>query len=142
MKNKTRIRLLVALGALGSAHAENGTEPVKGMFAQTKHTAKVLLDVRARYEFGEQDGLDAAHAATLRARLGLESQDYNGFSGLIEFEATRAINTDTYFVPGIQGDPSRTTQRCDVAFDTFPRLTPVKHRECHGLIGLSCLACG
>ena len=44
MKNKTRIGLFVVLGALGTAHAENGTELVKGMFAQTNHTPKVLLD--------------------------------------------------------------------------------------------------
>ena len=101
MNTKTRIALVAAtLGMAAVGHAENGVELVQGIFAQTNHTLIPLLEWRARYEYGEQDNSDPSHAATLRARVGLQSQDYNGFSGLLEFEATRALDTDTYIGAG------------------------------------------
>ncbi len=111
MKVNTRIALTVATIALAtSGYAENVADMVQGIMSQTNHTLIPLLDWRARYEYGNQDGLDAAHAATLRARVGLQSQDYSGFSGLVEFEATRAIDPDSYSVPGKTGiaDPEST----------------------------------
>lgn len=109
MNAKTRIVLAAAtLGLATVAHAEKGAELFKDILSQTNHTLIPMLEWRARYEFGEQDGLDPSHAATLRARVGLQSQDYSGFSGLLEFEATRAINTDTYLVPGVQGEAGDT----------------------------------
>lgn len=109
MNTRTRIALIAATLAMTTVgHAENGVELFQGIMAQTNHTLIPLLEWRARYEFGEQDGLDPAHAATLRARVGLQSQDYNGFSGLVEFEATRALDTTSYRAANVHGDPSKT----------------------------------
>jgi len=93
MNKKTRIALVAAtLGLTAAGHAENGGQLFKDIMSQTNHTLIPLLEWRARYEFGEQDGSEASHAATMRARVGLQSQDYSGFSGLLEFEATRHGN--------------------------------------------------
>lgn len=108
MNTKTTIAVSAALGLASIGSAENGTELIKGMFDQTNHTPIVLLDVRARYEYGEQENLDAANASTIRARVGLESQDYNGFSGLVEFEATRAADSMSYRAGNVHGNPAKT----------------------------------
>ncbi len=109
MKTNTRIVLAAATLSLASAvHAENGVELFQSIMSQTNHTLIPTLEWRARYEYGEQDGLDPAHAATLRARAGLQSQDYSGFSGLIEFEATRALDTSSYRAANVHGDPANT----------------------------------
>ena len=52
------------------------------------------IDIRARYEFGDVDGLDPSHAFTLRERLGLQTQEWNGFSAFIEGEFTQAAIDD------------------------------------------------
>lgn len=109
MKTKTHIALAaVTLGLSCAAHAETGLEQIKDIFSQTNNTLTPMLNWRARYEYGEQENLDPANAATLRARAGLKSQDYSGFSGLIEFEATRALSSDTYRVPNVQGKAGKT----------------------------------
>lgn len=69
---------------------------------------KPIADARLRYEFGDQDGKEEANATTLRLRLGAETPVYNGFSGLIEFEGTRALDSDLYNAAGVDGDPART----------------------------------
>jgi len=65
---------------------------------------KIKGDIRARYEFREQDGLDASHSLTTRARLGLEVGDFNGFTAFAEGEFTGAIIDD--FNAGGGADPS------------------------------------
>ncbi len=109
MNKTTRIQLTFLVGMLVAAgSAVAGGTP-------TNHTPNILLDTRARYEYGDQSGQDAAQAATLRARVGLESQTYHGFSGLVEFEATRAADNGSYrrglYVPAgktIIADPEST----------------------------------
>lgn len=96
MKATNRIVLMATMGIAATGWAENGLEKLMDTFASTNNTPIPLLDVRARYEYGNQDGLEASNAGTLRARVGLQSQDYNGFSGLVEFEATRAIDNSGY----------------------------------------------
>lgn len=89
MKTSRYLMALTAIGMTYTGIAEEATDKVKGFFHQEDHTPKVLLDVRARYEYGDEDGETDTHVGSIRARVGLESQDYNGLSGLIEFEATR-----------------------------------------------------
>lgn len=52
------------------------------------------LDIRTRYEYRETDGADASHAVTTRARVGLLTQSFNGFSAFGELEATYALVDD------------------------------------------------
>lgn len=56
---------------------------------------KLTGDIRGRYEFYETDPLDASHALTVRARLGLLLGDSTtGFSTFIEGEGTQALIED------------------------------------------------
>jgi hypothetical protein len=47
-------------------------------------------DIRTRYEFREEDPFDPSHAITTRARLGLKTREWNGWSALAEMEGTYA----------------------------------------------------
>ncbi|MDX1757420.1 MAG: alginate export family protein [Marinobacter sp.] len=55
-------------------------------------------DFRLRYENVDQDNaLDQANALTLRTRLGYRTGSYQGLSGVLEFEDSRAVaGTDDY----------------------------------------------
>jgi hypothetical protein len=55
---------------------------------------KPIIDIRARYEFADVDGLDPSHAFTFRERLGLKTTAWNGFSALIEGEFSQAAIDD------------------------------------------------
>lgn len=55
---------------------------------------KPIIDIRARYEFADIDGLDPSHAFTFRERLGLQTMDWNGFSAYVEGEFTQAAIDD------------------------------------------------
>lgn len=108
MKATTRVALVATIGLTSAVHAQDFKDFMGEVFAQTNHTPIPILDWRARYEYGNQENLDSGSAGTLRGRVGLKSQDYNGFSGLVEFEATRALNTDSYNAAGVHGDPAKT----------------------------------
>ncbi|MDP4847479.1 MAG: alginate export family protein [Akkermansiaceae bacterium] len=60
----------------------------------SEYWIKPTLDIRARYEFGDVDGSDPSHAFTLRERIGLQTQDWNGFSAFVEGEFTQAAIDD------------------------------------------------
>ncbi|MGC6426293.1 MAG: alginate export family protein [Akkermansiaceae bacterium] len=68
------------------------SEPAASLF-------KIKGDIRGRYEFYETDPLDASHALTVRARLGLLFGEMNGFSAYVEGEGTEAI-IDDFNTPG------------------------------------------
>jgi hypothetical protein len=53
-----------------------------------------LVDIRARYEFADTDGLDPSHAFTLRERLGFKTAAFHGFSALVEGSFTQAVIDD------------------------------------------------
>lgn len=63
-----------------------------------------IIDVRSRYEFGDVDGFDAAHAFTFRERVGLKTAAWNGFSALVEGEFTQAA-VDDYNGGALGADP-------------------------------------
>ncbi|WP_372796356.1 hypothetical protein [Pontiella sp.] len=108
MKATNRIMMTATLGLAASGFAgTNGWDKLVGIFDSTNNAAIPMLDVRTRYEYGDQDGLEKSNAGTVRARIGLQSQDYSGFSGLVEFEATRAIDTQGYNAL-VMGDPAKT----------------------------------
>ena len=73
-------------------------------------TLKFSGDLRARYEFRETDPLDASHALTARARIGLTLGRPTGFSAFVEGEGTQAIVEDYRSNP----TGSRTTRPYEV----------------------------
>ncbi len=71
-----------------------------------------VIDIRARYEFGDIDGLDVSNAFTVRERLGLKTKAWNGFSALIEGEFSQAAIDDYNGGAGPNAnpfDPTHTT---------------------------------
>lgn len=63
------------------------------------NTGKFYGDFRLRFESVEQNNaLQDAEALTLRSRIGYQTATFNGFSGLIEIEDSRAL-IDDYAVP-------------------------------------------
>ena len=68
------------------ALTNNGPEALAGI--------RPILDIRTRYEFREEGDLDPSHALTSRARAGLTTAEWNGWSALAEMEATHAFVDD------------------------------------------------
>lgn len=61
-----------------------------------------IIDIRARYEFADIDGLDPAHALTIRERVGFKTKAWHGFSALVEGEFTQDIIDDYHGgAPGV-----------------------------------------
>ena len=54
------------------------------------------VDIRLRYEYGDQEGLDTSHAATIRNRIGLLTRELGGFQAFAEYEGTLAVDRDAY----------------------------------------------
>lgn len=58
---------------------------------------KPILDLRYRFEHVDQDNaLRDGRANTLRARVGYQSGKWNGFSGLVEFDAVSHLDGDHF----------------------------------------------
>ena len=53
-----------------------------------------ILDIRARYEFRAQENLDESNSLTTRARFGLKTAEFSGFSALVEGEGTLDLVDD------------------------------------------------
>lgn len=65
------------------------------------------LNMRLRYEYGENDTLDAGQAGTLRTRLGVKYKENKGFSGLAEYEDTLVFDEESYNAKGVHGDATK-----------------------------------
>ena len=70
---------------------------------------KPVIDIRARYEYGDTENLDSSNAITVRERLGLKTQAWNGFSALIEGEFSQAVVDDYNGGAGPDADPFNPT---------------------------------
>ncbi|HSG05725.1 MAG TPA: alginate export family protein, partial [Nitrospiria bacterium] len=58
---------------------------------------KVSLNVRYRYEWVDMESLSKeAHASTVRTRLGYQTGEVSGFSGLVEFEDVTVVGSERY----------------------------------------------
>jgi len=73
---------------------------------------KFNLNVRARYEFVDQDGVaaitDKSHAPTMRTRFGYTTAPLHGFQGMLEGENITALSfDDQYNAAGSNGEPTR-----------------------------------
>ncbi|MFN3410315.1 MAG: alginate export family protein [Limisphaerales bacterium] len=66
------------------------------------------VNVRARYEFVDQDNLaDQSNAGTVRTRFGFTTAPVHGFQGMIEAENVTAFDDDSYNAAGSNGQPTR-----------------------------------
>ena len=103
MKTKAALHLglLLICSSLGMA----AEEPNSLVSALTD--GDISLDVRARAEFVDQDGLDSANAFTERARLGYGTRPYYGFTFFLEYEDIRALDDDRYNIPTLNPHPAK-----------------------------------
>jgi hypothetical protein len=93
MKYPTATTLLAFAAATSAGRA--GTAPSPEIAAATEAPwITPLIDLRLRYEFADIDGLDPAHALTIRERLGFKTKAWGGFSLLAEGEFTQALVDD------------------------------------------------
>lgn len=89
---KKAIMLLAAVPALHAGTPETApTVPP----AAPEPWIKPLIDIRARYEYADIDGLNESNAFTVRERLGLQTMSWHGFSALVEGEFSQAAG-DNY----------------------------------------------
>ena len=96
--------LLPLITAASFSHAG---EPSPNETTTTPDAFKAItptFDLRTRFEFRDQAGLDASHAWTTRARVGLKTADFSGFSAFVEAEATATFVDD--FASNPAGNPS------------------------------------
>src|SRR5688572_4586736 len=96
MKNHLTTSLLLLAASTVISHAGTPTPSPEIAAAKEAPWITPLLDVRLRYEFADVDGLDPAHALTIRERVGLKTKAFYGFSALVEGEFTQAIIDDYY----------------------------------------------
>jgi hypothetical protein len=96
--NKTLVFLLATTPVLSAGTPESPPP------AAADQWITPLIDIRARYEFGDMDGFDPSHAFTIRERLGLKTREWNGFSALVEGEFSQAV-IDDYNGGAIGADP-------------------------------------
>lgn len=61
------------------------------------------LDLRLRYEYGDQSDLRAANAATARARVGVLTRAAAGFQAFAEYEGTVAADRTSYQAASVHG---------------------------------------
>jgi len=82
VKISTRTALILLAGTCVNANAYNELE----------NQARTNIDLNLRYEAVDQDNSSKnASALTLRTRLNYTGANYNGFSGVVEFEDSRQI---------------------------------------------------
>ncbi|MES2996022.1 MAG: hypothetical protein V4733_04345 [Verrucomicrobiota bacterium] len=88
---KTKLALFLSTTSLLHAGPPD-VEPIPGQ--KPEPWIKPVIDIRARYEFGDVDELDPSHAFSIRERLGLKTMAWNGFSAFIEGEFSQAVIDD------------------------------------------------
>ena len=69
---------------------------------------KVDLNLRFRFEYGDQEGLRSSQAWTVRERIGYGTKPWNGLSFYGSVQDTRSVNDDLYNAAGLSGQPDRT----------------------------------
>jgi len=97
MKTKAAILLLTAPTLFAGPPEPISSQPTAAWITP-------IIDIRARYEFADLDGLDVSHALTFRGRLGFKTAAWNGLSALIEGEFSQAA-VDDYHGGAFGADP-------------------------------------
>jgi hypothetical protein len=93
--------LIVQVGPSNSSAADDSLPYLDEKYG------KIFLNMRLRYENVDQDGVKDADALTIRTRLGYQTPDFFGLTGLVEIENTMPFNSGTYRVPGLTNAPDR-----------------------------------
>lgn len=124
-QNASTLTLCIATGAwVGTATAQDAPPPAPAPtvaerldlsngeapedFFDALVSGKVSLNMRARAEIADQDGLQTSQAYTLRTRLGYKTQAYSGLQFYIEMEDVSSPNDDLYNAAGLNGQPTKT----------------------------------
>ncbi|MEO1236261.1 MAG: alginate export family protein [Planctomycetota bacterium] len=70
-------------------------------------SGQVTFNLRLRYQYADSETLAASNSSTGRLRLGYKTAEYEGLSGFIEFEGTRAADPQGFnsVVNGVPGTP-------------------------------------
>lgn len=109
---KTRLFLLTALWLFPAVcnTSMGGDHSGKSLVLNDALPALVdpTIDIRLRYEYGDQEALDPSHAATMRNRIGLLTRDLGGFQAFAEYEGTLAVDRDAYNPGNGNGPATRT----------------------------------
>mgnify|MGYP003633800167 CR=1 FL=1 len=113
MTHKVLIAALLALGlSTGQAGEDSGKEPLV-LNDEEPSLVKLTVDIRARYEYGDQEfnaagPLRSSNAATWRNRFGLLTKEINGFQAFAEYEGTLVADKSAYRAASVSGPPNRT----------------------------------
>lgn len=92
----TAMKTTSLLASLATATTLHAGTPAPEALEAPKETAWLTptLDARLRYEFSNVEGSDDSHGLTVRARPGLKTAAWHGFSALVEGEFTGALVDD------------------------------------------------
>jgi len=94
---KQRLLVMSIAGASMAATGVSAEESVTNSIADMVTNGKASIDLRYRFEYVDQDGIDEeAEAHTIRSRLTFASATYEGFSFLAEFDDVRHIGDDDF----------------------------------------------
>jgi hypothetical protein len=88
-----KTKALLFISSAGLLHA-GAPDLETSIASKPEPWIKPTIDIRARYEYGDTDGLDQSHALTFRERLGLKTMSWNGFSAFVEGEFSQAAVDD------------------------------------------------
>lgn len=113
---KHMLLALSAIALLGSvALAEEKAEPAVPSLLDSVTQGKPLVDVRLRYELGDDDAKEDSEAFTLRTRVGYETKAWHGLSALIELEDVSVLNDEhDYNMANLDADSTNKTSIADV----------------------------
>ena len=100
--------MIVIAASITTQAAED--EDLSFLDALTKGSPNI--NVRARYEHGDQDGSESSDAFTIRTRLGYGTKQWQGFKGYVEFEdVSPLIDDDDYNQAGLnEGGEGKTVE--------------------------------
>ena len=103
--------LPVAIATIITSYAGTPAPEIATPAPEPEPWIKPILDIRARYEYGNVNapGLGDATAFTTRERVGLLTRDIHGFSALVEGEFLQALDNHYDSGPGASTRPNNPT---------------------------------
>ncbi len=109
MKLRSTSLLLLAIAIpIGVTHSEPSSSPQKPFLEKVFVEGHFSFDLRLRYEFANEQGLDASHAATARTRLGYGTNAALPLSAFVELEDITALDSSAYNQAGLNDQPQKT----------------------------------